>query len=67
MGKYREKVYALLARDEIKSTNELLKELEQKTKTTINWHMLHRELMDLVADGKVERLEARAGFFWKRK
>lgn len=67
MGKYRDKVYALLTKGEIKSTNELLRELEQKTKRVINWHLLHRELMELVADGKVERLEAKAGFFWKRK
>jgi len=34
---------------------------------TINWHLLYRILMELFSENKIERLESKAGFFWKRK
>ena len=67
MSKYKEDVLSILSKEEIKSTNEILKELETKVNKVINWHMLHRILRDLQDEGKVERLKAKAGFFWKRK
>lgn len=67
MSKYNETVLKILSSEEIKSTNEVLKELEKKTGKTINWHNLYRILMELYGDGKIERLKARAGFFWKKR
>lgn len=67
MGKYNKIILKLLSKDEIKSTNEILKELESKVKKTINWHNLYRILMELLSDNKIERLRAKAGFFWKKK
>ncbi len=67
MSKYKQAVYNLLSKDTIKSTNEILTELEEKTKKTISWHILHRDLMELASEGKAEALKAKAGFFWKKK
>lgn len=65
MSKYEKLVLSILSKEKIKSTNEILKELELKSKKAINWHLLYRVLMDLKSRNKVERLESKAGFFWK--
>ena len=49
------------------STNEILQILEKKVKKTINWHNLYRRLLELTVENKAERVEAKAGFFWKKK
>ncbi|MEK6916049.1 MAG: hypothetical protein AABW89_05920 [Nanoarchaeota archaeon] len=67
MSKYEKDVLEVLSKEAIKSTNEILKEVESRTKTVINWHLLHRVLRDLEDRGKVERLKAKAGFFWWKK
>jgi len=67
MSKYREDVLKILSREEIKSTNQILAELQEKVKKSINWHMLYRILNDLEKESKIERLKAKAGFFWKKK
>lgn len=67
MSIHKEKILKILSDKEIKSTNEVLKELEKETKKVINWHALYRILMELEAENKVERLKSKAGFFWKRK
>ena len=67
MSKYKEQILKILSKDEIKSTNEILKELEKDSKKVINWHALYRVLMDLQSENKIERLKAKAVFFWKRK
>jgi len=67
MSKYKEQILKILSKDEIKSTNEILKQLEKNTKKTINWHALYRVLMDLHSENKIERLKAKAGFFWKKR
>ncbi len=67
MSKYEKSVLDILETNRIKSTNEILKELEQKTKKVINWHLLYRLLRDLNEEGKIEKLNAKAGFFWKKK
>jgi hypothetical protein len=38
MSKHTEEVLKIVSSDVIKSTNEILQELEHKTKKTINWH-----------------------------
>lgn len=67
MSKYEEEVLTILSKDEIKSTNEILNQLEIKTKKTINWHALYRILMELHINHRIERLKAKAGFFWRKK
>ena len=67
MSKYRDDILKILSKEEIKSTNEILKQLEEKSKKVINWHALYRVLMDLESENKIERLKAKAGFFWKKK
>jgi len=67
MSKYNEIILTILSKSEIKSTNEILAELQKKTNKVINWHLLYRVLMELKTDGKIERLESKAGFFWRKK
>ncbi len=67
MSKYDAAILSILKKDEIMSTREILQELESRSKRVINWHALYRILMELVAENKVERFKAKAGFFWKKK
>jgi DNA-binding HxlR family transcriptional regulator len=67
MSKYEEDILRIVSREEIKSTNQILSELQDKVKKVVNWHMLHRVLRDLEDTGKVERLKAKAGFFWRKR
>jgi DNA-binding PadR family transcriptional regulator len=62
-SKYKLDVLDVLSSEKIKSTNQILRELEKKTGKRINWHVLYRILMDLEREGKVEGLKADAGFF----
>ena len=67
MSKYNEMILSVLSRDEIKSTNQVLDELQKKANKVINWHALYRVLMELKITGKIEKLQSKAGFFWKKK
>ena len=67
MSKYKEIILELLSKTEIKSTNEILNELQNKVNKVINWHALYRVLMELQSEGKIIRLQSKAGFFWKKK
>lgn len=67
MSKYKDEVLKILSTEEIKSTNQILDELQKRAKKTINWHVLYRILMELEAENKLEKLKAKAGFFWKKK
>lgn len=67
MSKYKEMILSVLSKSEIKSTNQVLEELQNKVDKVINWHLLYRVLMDLFNEGKIERLQSKAGFFWRKK
>ena len=67
MSKYKDNVLEILSKTTIKSTNEVLVELQNKVDKIINWHLLYRILMDLANENKIDRLESKAGFFWKKK
>ena len=67
MSKYKETILEILSKTEIKSTNEILNELQNKVNKIINWHALYRVLMELQSEGKIIRLQSKAGFFWKKK
>jgi prepilin-type processing-associated H-X9-DG protein len=64
---YKDSILGIVTKSEIKSTNEILTELQKQEKKVINWHALYRVLMELYDDGKIERLKSKAGFFWKKK
>ena len=66
MSKHDKETINILSKTQIKSTNEILKELEEKSGSKINWHALYRILMELERDGKVERLKSKAGMFWRK-
>ena len=67
MSKHDEMILSILLRNEIKSANQVLEELQKKANKVINWHALYRILMELKSNGKIERLQSKAGFFWKKK
>lgn len=67
MSKYKGLILLILSKTEIKSTNEILTELQKRANKIINWHALYRILMELQAEGKTERLQSKAGFFWKKR
>ena len=67
MSKYEALILRILKKEEIMSTNEVLKAVEAQSHKVINWHALYRVLMELYSNNKVERLKAKAGFFWKKK
>ena len=67
MSKYNELILSVLSKADIKSTNEVLNELQKKADKIINWHALYRVLMELESEGKIEILKSKAGFFWKKK
>ncbi len=54
MSKYKETILSILSKSEIKSTNEVLEELQKKANKIINWHALYRILMELQSEGKIE-------------
>lgn len=60
-------ILSILSKTEIKSTNEILEDLQKKADKVINWHALYRVLMELQSENKIERLESKAGFLWKKK
>lgn len=67
VGKYNGELLEVLSNSKIKSTNEVLKDLEKKIKKRLNWHLLYRYLSELAEEGKVEKMNAKAAFFWRRK
>lgn len=67
MSKYKESILKILSTKEIKSTNQVLTELQDMSGQVINWNMLYRVLMELHNENKVERIETKAGFFWRKK
>ena len=67
MSKYNELILSILSKVDIKSTNEVLNDLQKKANKIINWHALYRVLMELEENGKIEKLRSKAGFFWKKK
>lgn len=67
MSKYEKIVLSVLSDKKIKSTNEVLKEIEGITGQSVNWHMIYRVLLELSHEGKIEKFEAKVGFFWKKK
>lgn len=67
MSKHDKEILRILQKDTIMSTYEVLKALEKRTNKVINWYALYRILMELSSEEKIERLKAKAGFFWKKK
>lgn len=66
MSKYDKEIFLILAK-ELKSTNEILAELQTKAKKKINWYLVYHALTELEHEGKAEKQELKAGMFWKKK
>jgi len=66
-SKYRAHVLEVLSIKQIKSTNEVLKDLEKLTGKSVNWHIVYRVLAELNQEGKIERLPAKSGFYWRKR
>ena len=60
-------VLAVLSNKQIKSTNEIKKELEGLSGQVINWHIAYRVLAELNYEGRVEKFPTKVGFFWRRR
>ncbi len=67
VSKHEKTIWLLLDFKEIKSTEQLRRELMKKTKLVINWHLVYRVLKTLEESGRVERFENDAGLFWRKK
>lgn len=67
VSKYREMILKVISDKQIKSTNEILKDLEKATGKTVNWHIVYRVLAELNNEGKIEKLSAKVGFFWRKR
>ena len=66
MSKYEKEVVQLLEKN-LKSTNEILGELENKTQKKINWYAIYHILSELEREGKAEKIKLKGGFYWRRK
>ena len=67
VSKYENDVWTLLSFQEIKSTNQILEELEARSNKTINWFSVYKILKTLEEDGKVKLLKNKSGLFWIKK
>ena len=67
--KHKSEILDLLNTDimKMKSTTQVLKDLEKLTGKVINWGDLYRNLNEMEKEGLVERMENKAGIFWKKK
>ena len=66
-SKHEAAVLEILNKETLKSTNEILGELQKKTGKAINWHALYRILTELAENNRIEKHKSKAGFFWKKK
>jgi len=60
-------ILKILSDGKMRSTNEVVKEVEEIGGSITNWHMIYRILAELHNDGKIEKLQAKIGFFWRKK
>ncbi len=67
VSKHEPMVWEILSFNEIKSTQQVLEELEKKSGKKINWYAVYKILRMLKDDEKAELLQNRAGLFWKKK
>jgi len=64
-SKHKAAVLAFLSKTDIRSTNEIVKEIKEKSGKTVNWYVIHRILSDLKAEKKVEELKSKGGIYWR--
>jgi len=57
----------MLSDKQIKSTNEILNDLQKLTGKTVNWHIIYRVLAELNNEGRVEKLQAKSGSFGEKE
>ena len=64
--KHREVILNTISESKLKSTSEVLEQVEQKVKKTINWSDLYRTLRDLADKGLIKEFVCKGGIYWLR-
>ncbi len=67
ISKHENAVWEILSFETIKSTQQILVELQDKTNKKINWHLVYKILRTLKDSGRVELLQTKAGLFWRKQ
>ncbi len=62
--KHREIILNCVSDVKLKSTRDILKETEKKTKKRINWSDLYRTLKDLADKNLIKFYETKGGIYW---
>ncbi len=65
--KHREVILNTISEVNIKSTRQVLKEVEKKVGKIINWSDLFRTLKDLSDKNLIKYYETPGGFFWIKR
>lgn len=65
--KHREIILNTISEVKLKSTSEILREVENKVKKKINWSDLYRTLRDLADKGLIKVWRTAGGFYWIKK
>lgn len=66
VSKHRETTLCLVSETKLKSTRQILRELEKKTNKVMNWSNVYKILSDLERDGIIKRNMTEGGIFWSR-
>ena len=65
--KHREIILNTISEIKLKSTSEVLKEVERRVKKRINWSELYRTLKDLSDRGLIRQYVCKGGIYWIRE
>lgn len=65
--KWKLEILNLVAERDLKSTTQILHELEKKVKRRINWSDLHRTLSTLKEKNLIKCFECKGGIYWIKK
>ena len=62
--KHREIILASVSEIKLKSTSEVLEQVENKVNKKINWSDLYRTLRDLADKGLIKEYSCKGGIYW---
>ncbi len=62
--KHIETILIIISDTKLKSTSEILTELQNRVKKVINWSDLFRTLRDLEDKGLIKKYDTKGGFYW---
>jgi len=64
--KYKSIIESLLSKD-WKSTSSIKRDVEKKSKKSINWYTINYALEGLLKEGKVEKIESNNVTLWRKR